>query len=817
MAKKKDANLGNYFYRGGHKFHVERLPDRFTARLKHKTDPDHLARAYNCQFDQEIPRQRLAEFSVDAATRDEVMDRVRQGNEVEFASHVYQIKNDPASKIYLTDEITVQFKSDVPEETIEEIARTHGLQLIKEVSGLPQTYVFRVTADARENPIKIANRLMDDDRVEAAEPNVMVQSHSYYTPSDTLYPQQWHLHHNGGLFLSANSHIDAARAWDITRGTRSVVVAVADDSVDLSHTDFQGAGKIVAPRDFAGRDFDPAPELPADNHGTACAGVAVAEENGLGVVGVAPECALMPIRTSGFLDDNSIEELFEWVTVKGASVVSCSWGASAINFPLSLRQKQAIHRAATEGRNGKGCVIVFAAGNANRPVNGEVNEKGWPNNLLSGPTQWLAGFAAHEDVIAVSACTSLGKKAAYSNWGKEISVCAPSNNAHPGFFFAGIGMMRTYPLINSDFPGRGIVTTDRVGPSGYTAMDYTYNFGGTSSACPTVAGVAALVLSVNPDLTAKEVREILETTADKIEDPDTDPQLGHAFGTYDEQGHSQWFGYGKVNAFKAVIEALRRKGGMQEKTIKKSSEPNVEIPDNDFDGIADTIEIGESGVIAEAKVGVEIKHSYIGDLQVLLQTPDGQVMTLHSRNGGSQNDLKKTFHIKDVPDLSRLIGEDIQGAWTLLVRDHAPGDSGVLKKWFLEFTLQERQITEFFISPGTIIPDNDPEGIEETIQVTARGAIKDLEVVVDITHTYVGDLAVALITPAGETIPLHFREGGTRDNLIRPYTPASHPPLQQLIGKPAEGVWRLKVADLARLDKGKLNHWGIRFWLDTSS
>ncbi len=108
----------------------------------------------------------------------------------------------------------------------------------------------------------------------------------------------------------------------------------------------------------------------------------------------------MPIRTTGYLDDESIEQVFDWAMTKGASVISCSWGASAVYFPLSLRQRAAITRAATEGRNGKGCVIVFAAGNANRPTSGTVNESGWPNNLLQGPVKWLSGFAVHPDVIS---------------------------------------------------------------------------------------------------------------------------------------------------------------------------------------------------------------------------------------------------------------------------------------------------------------------------------------------------------------------------------------------------------------------------------
>src|SRR5262245_56534501 len=576
MPKQIKQELGTYLWRGGEKLNIDKTPDLITARLKRGVNPIKVERSAKAEHRRKITRQNLDLFSVESTERDVVMDQMRRSDDVEFASHVYSLVADPSSQIYLTDEITVQFKPEVPDSEIETLAQEHGLELVKELPDI-RAYVFRVTAEARENPVKIANRLMETNQVQVCEPNISVKTKSLHVPVDTLFGEQWHLHHSGGPFLAAGSHIDAVRAWDITRGMRSVVVAIADDSCDLNHNDFQGQSKVVAPRDFAGRDFDPLPDLEDDNHGTAVAGVATAEENGSGVVGVAPGCALMPIRTSGFIDDNSIEELCDWVIEKGASVLSCSWSAAARFFSLSLRMQQALHRAATVGRAGRGCVLVFAAGNENRPVNGTVNEQGWPNNNPSGQTRWLNGFAAHEDVIAVAASTSLALKSAYSNWGREISVCAPSNNARP----------QTFPRVATSQSGRGIVTTDRVGPSGYDSSDHTRTFGGTSSACPTVAGVAALVLSANPDLTARQVKEILQSTADKIIDNNQDPQLGVSLGNYDQDGHSQWFGFGKVNAFRAVTEAVRlRNGGTGLSTFRQSSTPALDIPDNNSTGVS---------------------------------------------------------------------------------------------------------------------------------------------------------------------------------------------------------------------------------------
>ncbi|MFJ4293627.1 proprotein convertase P-domain-containing protein [Cupriavidus sp. NPDC089707] len=792
--------LGRYLWRAGERIAVAQLPDRFTVRMKRGIAQEKVARDYHTTHRRRLRRQNLDEFSVDAEERDAVMERVRRGSDVEFASHVYAPTDDPQAKLYLTDQITVQFKSEVSDDEIQTITTGLGLTLVKELRGVPRAYVFRVGPQATENPIKIANRLAENDKVLVSEPNVAIASRSHYAPADTLFPDQWHLFNTGGPLLSTAAHIDAVHAWDLTRGERPVIVAVADDSCDLNHADFQGPGKIVAPRDFAGQDFEPLPELEDDNHGTACCGVAVAEETGTGVVGVAPGCALMPIRTSGFIDDTSIEDLCDWVIDHGASVMSCSWGVAARYFNLSMRMHNALHRAATVGRGGKGCVVVFAAGNENRPVRGTVTETGWPNNQPSGPTQWLAGFAAHEDVVAVAASSSLATKSAYSNWGREIAVSAPSNNRAP----------RTYPQVTVPVTGRGIVTSDRVGPSGYSSTDYTHDFGGTSSACPTVAGVAALILSANPLLTAQEVRDILQATADKIPDHNPDPQLGNRFGAYNGDGHSQWFGFGRVNAFQAVTEALRRLEGATGKTVRESSAPAISIPDNDIDGTRDTIQIGDTGSLASIKVSVDIGHTFIGDLRLILISPSGRQVVLHDRNGGSADNIRRNYDAASTPALSALSGEPIDGDWVLWVQDLATSDRGTLHRWELEITTRAGTVVEAQEAPGAAIPDNNPAGIERTLSTTESGQIQDLQVSVDITHTYIGDLKVTLVSPSGTQVVLHNRSGGSQDNLVRGFRVADTPTLQALRGQPLEGAWKLRVADLEAVDVGKLNRWGLK-------
>ncbi|MEG4317515.1 MULTISPECIES: S8 family serine peptidase [unclassified Microcoleus] len=558
-----EASLAVILQRGGDELLLSKVPNRFTVRPSTTASASNNWAATNqAKLNRRVSQSNLEEYLVPPSNLDAAMQAARASDAVAFASHVYCPANNPNTFFYLTDQITIQFGEQVNEESRKSIANAANLTISRPVEGIPNTFICFVTKQATENPIKIANRLTRYPEVLIAEPNIILETQQHYTPRDPFYPKQWYLNNQGGNELVGSAQIYAEPAWDMTRGVRSIVIAIADDSVDLTHPDFQGQGKIVSPIDFKDGDTSPMPVAESDNHGTSCAGVAVAEENGKGTVGVAPGCALMPIRTSGFLDDESIEKIFNWAVEKGAAAISCSWGPGAVYYPLSLRQSATITKAATQGRGGRGCVILFAAGNANRPVNGTVDEKGWQNNVVGDRTNWLSGFAVHPDVIAVAASTSLNKKAAYSNWGSSISVCAPSNNAPPGTWLPQTGFIATAPEVSQYLPGLGVFTDDRVGVAGYDSGDYTNSFGGTSSATPVVAGVAGLVLSANPRLTAREVRGILEQTADKIVDADADPQLGNRLGNYDANSRrSDWFGYGKVNAFKAVQAAVRKGGG----------------------------------------------------------------------------------------------------------------------------------------------------------------------------------------------------------------------------------------------------------------
>lgn len=681
--------VGEILQRGGEELQIEKVPDRFTTRLAAPETLEPLRRELQPLAVRAVAGGQLVEWQVATNRLEATLTQARQHPAVQFASHVYRLVESPQTWVYLTEQLTIQFAPSTPAQVIDATLTGLGLAIEKPLTGIPKTFVVRVTPTATANPIKLANQLISQGIVMAVEPNLVIETGGLYRPSDTHFPRQWHLVHQGGGNLVAGSHIQADAAWDITRGSRSVVIAISDDGFDLDHPDLQGPGKLVAPIDLQDNDAVPLPVKQDENHGTAVAGLAIGEENGSGIVGVAPGCAFLPIRTTGFVDDVSIEKLFDEAVRRGADVISCSWSPASNYFPLTMRQTNAITRAATEGRNGKGCVVVFSAGNANRPLSGTINETQWPQNALSGPTKWLSGFAIHPDVLAISASTSLGTKAAYSNWGDHIAMAAPSNNAPPNMALPRVGTVPTGPELKQALPGLGMVTSDRTQAAGYDAGSYTSSFGGTSSACPVVAGVVGLMLSVNPNLTARQVREILQATTDKIVDRSADPQLGLQYGVYDAQGHSQWFGYGKVNAFKAVKAAQQQAFANRAvaQVVKAQSQTPLEIPDHQTSGVESTLTITQAGAVTDLQIQVQIDHEFLGDLSLTLIAPSGTTLLIQGRTLGRQTELRQTYTLKTTPLLMGLINQPAQGTWRLRVIDHAPTATGKLLGWELTLGL----------------------------------------------------------------------------------------------------------------------------------
>lgn len=470
-----------------------------------------------------------------------------QESTVEFATPAYRTSPQSQNLMFVTNRLIVQFKSSVTAEQIQTLNTQYGVRTIETLGYGKNGYVLELLEhEPARSVVEVANLYYESGLTEFSHPDfirsrewrgflatksgekeVITEKESQINPRNTHYlAEQWHL-------KTANV-IDS---WSLTQGSPNITIAILDDGVDLSHPEFQG--KVVKQFNFASNTMNGNPQDSSDNHGTACAGVATA--SGVRAFGAAPECKLIAVRTPNLLGIADEARMFQWAADSGADVISCSWGpedGTGAMDPLADNVRLAIHYCVTQGRNGRGIPIFWAAGNGNESVS-------------------LDGYASNPDVMAIAASTSRETKAWYSDYGPEICICAPSSG-------------------DANLGEKGIFTVDRRGKLGYnsgiatkgdSAGDYTNRFGGTSSATPLVAGIAALMLSVNPNLTPNEIRDCLQRTAVKIG------------SGYDVNGHSVMFGYGRVNAFSAVkaAQALANNSGGGESQVTPSIHTSTSI------------------------------------------------------------------------------------------------------------------------------------------------------------------------------------------------------------------------------------------------
>lgn len=263
---------------------------------------------------------------------------------------------------------------------------------------------------------------------------------------------------------------------------------------------------------------------------------------------------------------------------------------------------------------------------------------------------------------------------------------------------------------------------------------------------------------------------------------------------------------GKLNSWSLAIELDKA-----ESVVRAEVKPELQIPDNDPSGIGSVLHIARSGIARNIKVHVDIDHTYIGDLRVELINPQGRRALLHNKTGAHQDDLKITYESSSKATLAPLVGQAINGDWTLRVSDLMGNDVGKLNMWSLEIELaaQAQKVAKTNDS-SQAIPDDDPSGVGSSISFTERGTVQSIELLADITHTYIGDLRVELIAPSGERAILHNKTGGGTDNLLLQLKSAESAALGMLVGEPLHGAWVIRVADLEELDTGTLNRWSLQ-------
>jgi serine protease len=503
-----------------------------------------------------------------------------------------------------------------------------GAALVDLGEDLTKTDVADVIAEYRADP-QVAYVVPDRLNKPQADPN------------DTDYAKQWDL-------FEATAGMNVPGAWNTTTGT-GVTVAVIDTGY-VAHSDL--AANIVGGYDFIadtavsvdgnGRDSNPADPgdwynagecgagIPASDsswHGTHVAGtIAAATNNSKGMAGIAYGAKISPIRVLGKCGgyDSDIIDAITWAsggTVSG--VPANSNVAKVINMSLggdgacTSATQNAINAAVN-----RGTTVVVAAGNDNENVSGHS-----PGNC--------------NNVISVAATSRTGAKASYSNYGSLVDISAPGGQTSTG-------------------TANGIYSTLNSGTKTPSTESYAY-YQGTSMATPHIAGLAALMESANPALTPAQIESAIKSNAR--------PLPGACSGGC---------GAGLADATKTV-QAVSGSGGSTGGTTFTSTTA-VSIPDAGS-AIESPITVsGRSGNAPSAlQVGVDITHTYRGDLVIDLVAPDGSTYRLKSSSSSDSADNVLTTYTVNAS------AEVANGTWKLRVQDVAAQDTGRINSWKLTF------------------------------------------------------------------------------------------------------------------------------------
>lgn len=433
--------------------------------------------------------------SVSGKVSDDLVHEVNGRDDVVTASRLLEYQGHLMAS---DNDFAVKIRQGISFHTLESLAKRYDCLIDQREWSGENVYYLIVPKTSSLNTIILSSLFYETGLFEFSSPDFY--AFDVLCSNDAQYSNQWGLKNTGQYNNTSGKDINIEPAWNITEGSSDIVVAVLDDGVDLSHSDL--ATNLITGYDAIYNGVGGDHVLNDDGHGTAVAGVIGAvKDNTIGIAGVAPGCKLMPVR---MLDHSVYSFNYEaairginWALANGADVINCSWSAPSPDEYLT----SAIQNAYSLGRNGKGCVIVFASGNGNTSVN-------YPAYLGS--------------VIAVGAIT-------YDGLRKE-----------PNFWMLDFWGSNYGPALDLVAPGVMIPTTER-------HSIYYIELGGTSLAAPHVAGVAALILSEYPDLTPEQVKRAMERSADRPTSYTYISDYQYPSGKRNDQ-----VGYGIVNAYGAL-------------------------------------------------------------------------------------------------------------------------------------------------------------------------------------------------------------------------------------------------------------------------
>jgi subtilisin family serine protease len=536
--------------------------------------------------------RRLSQHSYQIATSgSDLPAAISRAQELGPAFRDYAVPDgdtDAASEYRISDRIFVRFRTPQTPSMMEAFHDRYGTRNVRRYSDTD----FLLQVAPLADPVSVVRTLheTDSDRVVLAEHDVnhAVVPQQIEIPTDDNYQRLWHLHDvsDPRFVKAASTHCQDSWVELDSFGSPDIVIAVTDGAFDGHHPDFDqdklAGWAYIDENNELISSTDPRADISRlakgtaklIDHGTACAGLAAARANKKFAVGVAPGCRLYLMKFPNedgvsIITDSTLIDVVMHLRDR-VDIVTSSWGKIDPRACWSTWTQEAIAHAALSGgrRDRKGIVFVWAAGNNDRPLSRKFDSSvAIPYERIGATGRFKVAKHFSDDlvdlpnVLHVAASTSRAQRAHYSNYGDGVALAAPSHNE--SFFGCSIGSAEGIPITTSGFDG--------------TKSFVDSMFGGTSAAAPIVAGVAALTISANPDLTAAETISILRQTAERalnftgypkathdcpIDRPELDvsPVLPFEDGAFSNHGpdgsRSPWFGYGRVDAFAAVRRAL---------------------------------------------------------------------------------------------------------------------------------------------------------------------------------------------------------------------------------------------------------------------
>jgi len=505
--------------------------------------------------------------------------------------------------------------------------------------------------------------------------------------TDILYKYQWHLENRGSNSFTASTavagnDINVKDVWSDYTG-KGVTVAIIDEGVEIGHPDLKKNIDKSRCWNYLTRSRDTTPKNPYSSHGTAVAGiVAAVANNGIGGRGVAPDAALVSfnmLESQNLVNWNlGLESLVRGIDDSSIDIYNNSWGFPAGTiYPnydslssLYYQFANQLHYGIIHGREGKGAIYVKSSGNDRIKTDDDnIIRPYWNANLSPIQTERY--------LIVVAASMADGRYSDYSTLGSNVLVNAPGGWIHLPFL-----KVDKHLIVTTDLTGkhRG---ADRVhrgqfeyhfAAKGNENYDYTDRMNGTSAAGPIVSGVAALMLEANPDLSWRDVRYILATTATKNGSGYIENAAGHSF--------SNTYGFGRVDAKSAVEKSIGWDGLGAEisyVTYFPYSVSKTDLHDENLSKSESAVVVSSSNISHIEYINFEISIAEVEEdsdtkgampnssqLRIVLYSPSGTASELLYAPNGIDNSAE---FFKTRFGSNAFLDEKADGIWTIKVEE----------------------------------------------------------------------------------------------------------------------------------------------------